>query len=492
MSRLIKLLLAACLLSACGVRQPSEYSESNDSIVIYPDYTGVTIPKNIAPLHFMIETDGEEYVTTLTAGSEQFHYGGKEVCPDAKDWHRLTSQGNITVRVFVRNDGRWKLHPEFSINVSPDEIDPYITYRLISPSYVAYENLTIKQRCLENYDETLVYGNMINTTEKDGQCINCHFTQNGNPDYLQFHVRQAMGGTIIAQKGNIEKIDMKLDSAVSGGVYPAWHPTEPLIAYSTNKTGQSFHTLDLNKIEVQDTYSDLILYDIPANKVYPLERDSDVLDCFPTWSPDGKYLYYCSASYTHIDTTVVRDEDIIRNYQKMRYNLYRRSFDIDTRSFGERELIYDAEHDSLSATEPKISPDGRWLMFARASYGIFHIWHKDADLYMIDLCDSVNTPQEALGLNSGSVEAWHCWSHDGKWVVFSSRREDGNYTRPYFAHHDGNGKFTKPFPLPQDNPNYHRDLLLSFNIPEFMTGPVTISPQEFAHCIKKEAKKANP
>lgn len=491
MSKLTSLLLAAAtLLAACTPKMPAEYKETKEEICIYPDYMGVTVPENIAPLHFRIETEGEDYVTVMTAQDEQIVKGGRNVMPTMKEWRRLMEKGDIEVKVFVKKDGTWTACKSFDIRVSRDDIDPWISYRLISPSYVAYENLTLQQRCLENYDEELIYGNMINSPEDDGQCINCHFTQGGNPERLQFHVRQGMGGTVIACDGKLEKVDLKVDGAVSAGVYPAWHPTEKLIAYSTNKTGQSFHTTHLNKIEVQDTYSDLILYDPESNTVQELERDSNRLECFPTWSPDGKWLYYCCSQYVQSDTSLVRDEDIIRQYRQMRYNLYRRRFDAGTRAFGPEELVYDAESDSLSATEPKISPDGRWLMFTRAAYGIFHIWHGDADLCLIDLNDSTLTPHPASGLNSDNVEAWHCWSKDGRWVVFSSRREDGNYTRPFFAHHDGNGHFTKPFPLPQNDPEYHRDLLFSYNIPEFMNGRVTFSPQEIADCVKKEAKKA--
>jgi hypothetical protein len=93
-------------------------------------------------------------------------------------------------------------------------------------------------------------------------------------------------------------------------------------------------------------------------------------------------------------------------------------------------------------------------------------------------------------LNSHDVESYHSWSSNGACVIFSSRRDDGNFTRPFIAHHDGNGHFSRPFELPQDNPQYHRQFLRSYNIPEFLSGPVTVRPQEFAAVIKQEANKA--
>ena len=85
---------------------------------------------------------------------------------------------------------------------------------------------------------------------------------------------------------------------------------------------------------------------------------------------------------------------------------------------------------------------------------------------------------------SDDVESYHSWSSNGRWVVFSSRRNDGNYTRPFLAYIDKDGKGRKPFELPQDDPDMHRRFMKSYNIPEFMKGPVTISPQEFASLIR--------
>ena len=116
---------------------------------------------------------------------------------------------------------------------------------------------------------------------------------------MQFHARETHGGTIIAYDGQIEKVNMKHDSLLSAGVYPAWHPTMKLIAYSTNKTMQSFHTANPNKIEVLDSESDLILYDVDKHEVTTIEQQSNELEIFPTWAPDGRSLYFCSAHFEY-------------------------------------------------------------------------------------------------------------------------------------------------------------------------------------------------
>ena len=88
------------------------------------------------------------------------------------------------------------------------------------------------------------------------------------------------------------------------------------------------------------------------------------------------------------------------------------------------------------------------------------------------------------GANSNNVESYHSWSSNGKWIIFSSRRTDGVFTRPFIAHVDKDGNATKPFELPSEDPDYHRQLMKSYNIPEFMHGPVKTTPQGIADVLK--------
>jgi len=153
--------------------------------------------------------------------------------------------------------------------------------------------------------------------------------------------------------------------------------------------------------------------------------------------------------------------------------------------FGERELVFDAAAQDLSATLPRVSPDGRWLAFTMGKYGVFHIWHHDGDLWILDLQTGTARPLDEL--NSADTESYHSWSSNGRWMVFSSRRHDGEYTRPFFAHIDKDGHWSKPFELPSSDPDFHLQFLKCYNVPEFMSGPVTIKPREFAKVLKGEA-----
>lgn len=493
MKRLIYILMAALIMCSCSnhPRIPDSYTSEDKYPDIYPDYKEVVIPSNIAPLNFGIKGNIDECVAKLSYGDESVTFGnGHKVQIGETEWRELLNKakGNsISVEVYAHANGEWEKYKPFKIYVANETIDPYISYRLIFPSYVAYESLSINQRNLTNFEEKDIYNNMIISGERDGQCINCHSYQNYKTANMQFHMRQGHGGTMIVRNNIPQKVDLKTDSTLSAGVYPSWHPTLPLIAYSTNLTGQTFQTKSNGKIEVQDSESDIILYDVEKNEVSNVCVEEDELESFPCWSPDGKYLYYCSAHFEYKDT-VAHETEQINRYKEIKYDIYRKSFDEHTRSFGEPELLYAASTDSFSATFPKVSPDGKKLLFAMAPYGCFHVWHPDADLYMMDIATKrVHKLEEA---NSDRAESYHAWSSNGRWIIFISRRDDGNYSRLYITYCDKNGKTHKAFELPQQDPDFYTYFTRSYNVPEFMTEPVRVTPQELASEARKTAKKA--
>ena len=480
--------ICSFFLVGCTAAIPEQYTELKEYPVVYPDYRGITIPYNIAPLNIAYEMEGDKFVTELKVDGQVLVMRGKQTDWKLKQWSTLLESAKgktIELNTYVQSGGAWVKYRPIKWRVAVEPIDPYISYRIIAPSYVTYEDLSIRQRELATFDEQMIYNNMLLSTGKDGQCINCHSYKNYKTDNMQFHARQHKGGTLLVTPNEVKKINLKTDSTISAGVYPAWHPTHNFIAYSINDTGQSFHTRNNNKIEVQDLRSDLILYDIDRNEVSFIEHDTLEWEVFPTWSPDGKTLYYCSA-HMEIQDYAQREREIIDRHKEFQYNIYRKTFNPETRTFGPSELVLDAKAMGRSATFPRISPDGRYLLFGMGEYGCFHIWHKDADLYLIDL--GTMQLRNIKEVNSSDVESYHAWSSNGRWMLFTSRRDDGGYTHLYIAYFDKQGKAYKPFILPQRNPYFYDDYYKSYNVPEFMVEPVTITPQEFARYLDTDAQ----
>ena len=485
------------LLSSCGNHPdvPSSSKDVKSLPAIFPDYCNVTVPYNIAPLNFMLPADQYEAcvarITTPDGQQQTYGHGVKVQIPES-EWHDMlnASKGkSLKVEVWGQKNGEWLSFNPFEIRVAEDPIDEYLSYRLIEPSYVAWTFMEIAQRNLTSFEETQIFNNEITSIDREkGQCINCHSYQNYKTDNMLFHVRLSNAGTVIVNDGKVSRVNLKRDYTISSGVYPSWHPTAKLVAFSTNLTRQAFHTLNPNKIEVYDLASDLILYDVETDSVSVVSNDSTLLEVYPTWSPDGKYLYYCKSVPLPEEMS---DKDIRTTYPKVQYNLYRRSFDVATHDFGEEELVFDAASLDKSATLPRVSPDGRYLLFALGQYGCFHIRHNDGEIACMLLDEGEGEHQSSpsfldlTNLNcEGRPDSYPSWSSNGHWIMVASRRDDGNFCRVYFSYFN-NGKVEKAFMLPQEDPEHNTFLLKSYNRPEFMVEPVKISVNEFSKVFDK-------
>ena len=487
-----------CLFMVCACTKqytvPTSYSEVDTIASLFPDYTNVTIPANIAPLNFtLLNSEATEVVAelqgekggTLTAG------GGSDlkVMMDSTAWRQLllANRGaDIRVNVYANTASGWIKYQPHTLSVAQEDIDTYLSYRLIEPGYELYRQLGLYQRNLSNFDEHVIYENNRTFSDEHNHCINCHNFQNYSTQRMLFHVRANHGGTIIINGDKAQKVQIKGDSILTAGVYPSWHPTLPLVAFSTNKTGQAFHIFHSEKIEVQDEASDLLLYDADKNQVSLVLNDSTEYETFPCWSPDGEWLYYCTSLEPAVPDSIqvpdsMKTTQRVVFFERFFYDIRRMHFDAQTHTFGPSELVVDCASRQRSASFPRISPDGRYLLYAEGYYGQFHIWHKSSDLYVKDL--QTNETYPLTEANSPDVDSYHSWSSNGRWIVFSSRRMDGNYTRPFIAYFDRQGRARKAFCLPQRDPEYNTLLLKSYNVPELTRDAVRVSERTLRQCI---------
>ena len=485
----------AALLAACGkpkAELPAQYSQLEEKVDIYPDYTDIIVPPNIAPLNFIVRDSlADAFVAHLQGkGAELLVSAGQDgvMQMDMSAWKKLlsTCKGtDISVSVYARRGEKWFCYKPYTLTVAEEPVDAFLSYRLIQPSYELYRQLGIYQRNLTNWDVHTIYENNREYQNNVNHCINCHNYRSNSSADMMFHVRSNHGGTVIVQNGKAHKVQMKDSTIITAGVYPSWHPTENLIAFSTNKTGQVFHLYHAEKIEVLDESSDLLLYDVTKNEVSHIIRTHYDLETFPCWSPDGKKLYYCNADLSNIldysmpDST--RAHQLMFRYDSIYYNLMSITFDAKTRKFGEPKLEVDAASRHKSISVPRVSPDGRYVLYTQGDYGQFHIWHKGSDLWVKDLkTDSCYALKEA---NSNDAESFHSWSSNGRWMVFASRRMDGNYSRAFLAYFDKNGKAHKAFVIPQEDPEMNILLLKSYNVPELTKDSVTISTADISKCV---------
>ena len=473
------LTLLLCLTSCKSWRDVSGQSGSQPPI--FPDYRSVTIPYNIAPLNFMIEGADRIQACFTVSGANPLKVVGKGglVSVPEKKWKEFLVKAKgqtIEVQVSVWNDE----HPDgisymsYPIHVASDAIDGYISYRLIEPGYVGWRQLGIYQRDMTSFEESAI----VTNRETNTTCINCHNYPACSPESMMFHARGANGGTILYHNGELKKIDFKSIGPKKNTTYPAWHPEGRYIAFSSNTTHQVFFGEGEQPIEVFDTASDIVVYDTGTGEVLTDSRfmTEDKLETFPSRSPDVKYLYFSSYLAKHLPVQVSPG---------IRYDLFRVSFDAATGKFGDKvEILYDTSVRGGSTSYPRISPDGKYLLYTWSSYGTFPIWHEEADLRMIDL-QSMEDVDVSVWNDADDADSYHSWSSNGRWVMFGSRRLDGRYTRAYIAYFDAEGKPHKPFLLPQEDPRHNAWRLKSYNVPEFMQGKVEL-PKEAADLFYSE------
>ncbi len=507
------IVLAACSSKPSSV--PQQFTEVNEEARIFPDYRDVTIPPNIAPLNFMV-TDSLADAFVMQAGDLVCGAGedGKFYL-DSLVWRRILSDAkgrDLTVNLFARRSGQWVHFHPFLLHVAEEEIDSYLSYRLIEPGYELYRQLGLYQRNLTNFTEAVIYENNRAFEDENNHCVNCHNYQAYNTNRMTFHVRGNHGGTIITDGAEAHKIAIKHDSILAAGVYPSWHPTLPLLAFSSNKTGQVFHMMHPEKIEVLDEASDLLLYDPVNNTVKNVIRTKDALETFPCWAPDGNRLFYCVAK---MPPSVLEDYtafNVALKYDSLLYDIYSIPFDPETRTFGTPRIEVNASADHHSCSVPRISPNGRYLLYTLGDYGQFHIWHQSADLWVKDLevessashssqpstptsqpsTSSVqpstfnfqlSTSYPLTAANSSEADSYHSWSSNGKWIAFVSRREDQTFSRVFITYFDKQGQPRKAFLLPQHDPEYNTLLLKSYNVPELTKTAVQVSVETLKHVI---------
>ncbi len=487
---LILLALAVLAFVRCGSGDIRSAVKENRMPVIEPDYADVTIPPNIAPMNFCINEEGNSFKVIASSASSGYQINmnsrnGIIRFPE-KSWKKLLGESKgdkITMRIFsFKKNKKVEEYSPVNMYVSNDPIDPYLVYRLLYPGYYSWSHIKIVQRSIESFSEESLFDNQV--MEKN--CANCHSFNGNSADRFMIHIRGSLGGTYFVEDGKITRTDPKIDAMPGGATYPSWHPDGRFMAFSSNQVRQSFYSIPEKSIEVFDLVSSLILYDREKNEIITIsDRDTTkYLQTFPSWSSDGKYLYFCRA-IQNISSSNPELEQIMKTH----YDLARKSFDPESRTFGETEIVFNASAINKSISFPRVSPDGRYLVFTLSDYGTFPIWHKEADLYLLDLQTGA---VDKMNINSDKTESYHTWSLNSRWLVFSSKRLDGRSARPFFAHIDSAGRQGKEFVLPQRDPSLYSRMLESFNIPEFVNGRIKVTPRDFAKASRQESLKAIP
>ena len=454
------------LLTTACTEQVKQAEPINRLPHIYPDYIGVTIPEGIAPLNFHVLEPSIEKVDIHITGSQEgeLHVQDQWAKFNIKEWRELTKAnqgGSLNIQVQAkRKDGQWQVYKDFKIYVSENPLEDYgLTYRRIQPGYEVGGNIGIYQRDLHSFEEIP----LMQESAVPGRCFNCHTPNRTNPEVFTLQVRGEGGGTLVQKDGVQTWYNTKTEQTKAAGSYASWHPYGRYCAYAANAVHQSFFVGKDRNIEVYHSFSNIVVLDTQTGEliVSPL-LNTEALEIFPAFSADGKTLFFSTSENCNVPA----------EYEQVKCSLCAIPFDAETGSFGNQvDTLLHGQTTDKSYIQARPSYDGRWLMYVRAERSNFPVSQKEADLWLMDLqTGKVRSLDEA---NSPQTESYPNWSSNSQWFVFSSKRQDGLHSWAYIAGIDKEGKVTKPFLLPQENPlKYYRNMFDSFNCPDFTSTQV--------------------
>ena len=175
------------------------------------------------------------------------------------------------------------------------------------------------------------------------------------------------------------------------------------------------------------------------------------------WSPDGKYIVFARAEAKDPDPegqkSPLQAND--PNEVQIQYSLYRVPF--NGGQGGEAKPIAGASNNGMSNNFPKVSPDGRWIVFVKCRNG--QLMRPDSELYIVPRTGGV---ARRMRCNMSPMNSWHSFSPNGRWLVFSSKSRSP-YTQMFLTHIDAKGNDSPPIYV--DNSTAANRAV---NLPEFV------------------------
>ena len=206
----------------------------------------------------------------------------------------------------------------------------------------------------------------------------------------------------------------------------------------------------------------LAWYDRATKHLQPLPGadDSRYVQTDGVWSRDGKYIVFARAEAKTPYPPGVRMALYANdpNENQIQYDLYRMPF--NEGKGGQPERIAGASANGTSNNFPKVSPDGRWIVFVRCRNG--QIMRPDGKLYIVPF---EGGQERLMKCNTPLMNSWHTFSPNGRWLAFSSKSRSP-YTQLYLTHIDANGNDTPPI-LVDNTTAANR----AVNLPEFANIP---------------------
>ena len=462
---------------------------NGDITISYPLENSV-FPADIASPTFIWEdsdSDMDEWIVLIQTEDKNIFTSDflneNKWKPDSTDWENikklsLGKDADVSV-VSINSQESGKIYNSGKINIkfSRDSVSAPIFFRAVPlPFGFAVENLsTISWRLgsVSNYIQPKIL--LTNFPV----CGNCHsFSKDATKFSMDIDYANDKGSYFISPL--TKNTDITFDKIITWSDYKR-EDGEFTFGLLSQISPDGEHVLStvkdrsiFVKIDSLD-YSQLFFpikgiigtYDTKTKKFSSLPGADDKKFCQsnPIWSPDGKNVLFTKAPAYYIKEAEQSKEailpvelakDFIDGTQDYKFDIYQVPF--NDGNGGESKPLLGASNNGMSNFFPKYSPDGKWIVFCQAEN--FMLLQPDAKLYIMPA--EGGKPRLMNCNNAGTMNSWHSWSPNGKWLIFSSKAR-GPYTQLYITHIDENGN---------DSPAVLLENLMirnrAANIPEFV------------------------
>lgn len=403
--------LICCLAVLFSCKSADEEEKVKDLPSLFPDYVNVSVPYNIAPLNFLLKDCSGQIEVRLSSSSSDYTFignGGKIRFPQ-NEWAELLKKekgGVIKVNVKAQKDGKWIVYPSFKWEIKAEAIDDYIIYSKEVPGNVPNLNKSLTRREMASFSEKEIH--------KEQPFFYAKF-----PEKVSFRGKK---------RGNF-------------GVYVMDSLFVSYISVFPDKRRENI-----------GLHSSVLLADFSNEqyKVLPDSISSGGEISFVDLSFDSRKLFYCVSSGS------VNPDSIL----SLKYDLMCRDINpADLSVSGIPDTV--ASMPAASVSYPSSSPDGNYIAYTVSGFGASSEWHDDSDMRLMNL--HTGTIDSLKVVNSAEkADIVRGWSSNGRWLMFSSKRDDGFYERVYFSYIDSTGTAHKPFMLPQEDASCYNNMMEIF------------------------------
>jgi len=300
-------------------------------------------------------------------------------------------------------------------------------------------------------------------------CANCHsFSADGKRVGMDMDGPQGDKGAyallnikknIVVERNDIFSWNDYNEKQVAFGLFSKVSPNGKYVISAVDEAVHVQNYMDYKFLQTfYPTRSIIAWYSKDTQKITPLPGADDrrYVQCNPEWSHDGKYIVFLRANATdpYKKDTARATYALDPHETQIKYSLYRIPF--NNGLGGTAQPVPGGSDPDMSISFPRLSPDGRWLVFVKSRNGL--LMRPDSKLYIMPA--QGGTPR-LMNCNTPLMNSWHSFSPNSKWLVFSSKYQTP-FTRMFLTHIDKNGNDSPAILIP-DSTLANR----AVNLPEF-------------------------